>query len=93
MTYFTYNYLTRTVLATALEKPVKVNPDCENCLPELQPISDLTFVQWLSLLNDAIEAHKLADVDQLHEDFPTFFDAWSDAVQSAYLAAENEKNL
>lgn len=91
MTYFTYNYLEKKPLQLGLKEPVKVDLNKEYCLPELPPIDGTSFIQWLTMLNTAIEHQKTSKVDALHELFPSFFEAWSDFVQSAFISEVEEK--
>ena len=86
MTYFTYNYLEKKCLAKNLSEPVEVDPNKEYCLPELPPLNGMTFIQWLTLLNNAIEHRRDEKVWALCECFPKFYEAWRAFIEKQIVA-------
>jgi len=91
MTYFTYNYLERKPLAVNLPAPVEVDPNKEYCLPELPPLYGTSFIQWLFLLNNAIEHRKEDKVSALCKLFPKFYEAWSSFIMDHIDALKEEQ--
>ena len=91
MTYFTYNYLEKKVLAVGLKEPVKVDINKEYCLPELPPLYGTSFVQWLTLINTAIVHRKEDKVSALCELFPKFYEAWSSFIMDHIDALKEEQ--
>ena len=88
MTYFTYNFIEKKPLSFGLKEPITVDPNKEYCLPELPPLYGTSFIQWLSLINNAIEHKQDRRIYALSELFPKFYEAWS-----TFLFKHNKKEI
>ena len=91
MSYFTYNYIEKKLLTQGLKEPVKVDPNKEYCLPYLPPLFGTSFLQWIILINIAIEHRQDSKFRALCELFPSFYEAWSNFVMSNIDALKTEE--